>query len=339
MPIVYQDIFIKCNFGVPTTSVVNNQAIVQTSNDSVRFQVQFPASYLDYTKSINITYLSASATDIERYYKYPTYGDWHTGTVCTSTMVTRPVTETYDMHINEEGYYTFLLDRKFLYFDEFKTQFSARLGTIINGSIINGTLVGTPTTQVAVDPTILYFHIKKALKRDDFEVIDSDSSTDVTIILQEMIDAHAAKVADINTLGHIKVDGITTTITDDGTLSLIPADGSVMIKPDGTYYSYTIGTIQVGGNYTELCTFALGSGHTFNLSYIGVSTTDDLWVRLRCGNLVLTSEMIASGNMFNQFMFPYGFVQVIANYPQVLTLEARAIDTYGIATGEFAGGE
>lgn len=300
---VYRDTTINVGFGLTPTIVVGPSILVSTENEISRFLLEFPASYSSYTKSIIINFISASSID---------------------------TTEIYDLSYDStlQSYY-FLLSSRFTHGEHIKVQFRARIAIVDD-------------TQIVVDPKILRFQLKTALETGNETILETPPLSDVTTILQGMIDAHAAVVTSTALLGHVMIDNDTIKVTPEGQLY---SDHSVLIdavsaKPDGVLKAITTETVQIyPGSFTNLCTITLNTGTIFNLGYIGLSSTDDTWFKVSFGTAVISSMMICPSMSYNQFYFPYKFIRVVGDGTKALTLQVMPMVSVAQISGEIGGGD
>lgn len=114
------------------------------------------------------------------------------------------ITESYELTYDDVlESYVFLLERKFTYGDEAEIQFEARY----------------PDDEVVIDPKILIFKFKQSLYSANLRVLDASEIPSYTVMLQNMVNEHAAVNASTLHTGHIKIDGHTIVISEDGVIS------------------------------------------------------------------------------------------------------------------------
>ncbi len=121
-----------------------------------------------------------------------------------------PLVESYAISYDDvlESYF-FIVGRQFTYNKKIIFQFRARHST----------------GQEVVDPYKLSIYFKDAIKKTNLEVIDSNPSPIQTVILQGMVDEHAALIGSTIQLGHFKVDGETVIASPEGVLTFVTSSG------------------------------------------------------------------------------------------------------------------
>lgn len=124
----------------------------------------------------------------------------------------------------------FIVDRTFTYNKKIILQFRARYSD----------------GQEVVDPYKLSVSFKDAIKKDNLEEIDADPSPTQTVILQSMVDEHAAVIGSTLGYGHFKVDG-TTVFCMDGILSAWTQSSELPVHAAIKAGSETLGHVKVDG--------------------------------------------------------------------------------------------
>lgn len=90
--------------------------------------------------------------------------------------------------------------------------------------------------------------------------------------------------------------------------------------------------------FASVCYIALNTGTVFNLSYIGVTATDVVSVRITFNDVPITGEYIIPSGLTRQVFFPYGFVRVVGDGTSLLKLEVKYVYESCQVWAEFAGG-
>ena len=179
---VYRDVGISVGMGEYPTNFISAVIDVMTENDIARLLVDFPPRYDTGTEYRKILDIG-----------YTTSSQVYT-------------VESYELTYSDElESYFFLLGRKFTYGERAYIQFRC---SFYDGS------------QQSVDPAILKFKFRPALRIEDFLSYENNDLATQSEILEKLVIQHANVNASTIHTGHVMIDNDTIQIDENGTISV-----------------------------------------------------------------------------------------------------------------------